>query len=308
MGLVITPVMSQASNDPVRLPPSPIPWSREDNWQGISNARERRRIQNRINQRARRSRRRNETRVSTDGSSHTDVVLTDSCLELRPFQTALSRPLDFGSVVNAIHVRDPESWEKHSVVRAFEAFIYNHWLAQAPRPTLLPSLLRFNFARAIMANAKFLGITSSQLNDDAISAFNMEGPRPPTINLEVGKLPTELQPTDLQRRTVHHPWLDLLPIPHMRDNLLRRGVESFDEDEFCCALIGSGDLANTAFVVWSESWDGYGWEVTESFARSSWAWTIDGCWELYRSTNKWRAQRGEPPLFSSVAPYDSDNP
>ncbi|KAI0449134.1 hypothetical protein F5B21DRAFT_495257 [Xylaria acuta] len=300
--------MSQPSHYPLNLLPSPLPLSREDNYQGIGDARERRRIQNRINQRARRSRRRNEAKVSTDDSSHDDVSRTDSCLALRHIQTNPARQEEYEKIVDAINVRDPESWENHSLVRAFEAFIYNNWLARAPIPALLPSLVRFNFARAMMANAKVLGITTSrQLDDEAISYFNLVGPRPPSVNLEVGTLPTELQPTDLQFRTLHHPWLDFLPIPHMRDNLLRRGVECFDEDELCCAMVGRGDLCDAAFIVWSDPWDSYGWEVTEGFARSSWGWTIAGCLELYRSTNKWRAQRGEPPLFYSVTTCNSDN-
>lgn len=158
-----------------------------------------------------------------------------------------------------------------------------------------------------MANAKILGLTYTELEDEAISSFSVEGPWPPGRTLEVGTLPTELRPTDLQRRTLHHPWLDLLPIPHMRDNLLRRGVECFDEDELCCAMVGRTGLGSTGFIVWGDPWDSCGWEVTEGFARSSWGWTIAGCRELYRSTNKWRAQRGEPPLFPSTTTYNSDN-
>ncbi|RYC62888.1 hypothetical protein CHU98_g3337 [Xylaria longipes] len=254
------------------------------------------------------SRRRNEAKDSTDGSSPANVVRADSCLTSKDVWTTWERQGDFEKILNSIKVRDPESWETHSLVRAFEAFIYNSWLVRAPRPALLPSLVRFNLARAIMANAKVLGITSSQqLNDEAISNFNVEGPWPPSTNLEVGTLPTKLQPTDLQRRTLHHPWLDFLPIPHMRDNLLRRGVEFFDEDGLCRDMVGRGSLRDAAFIVWSDPWDLDGWEVTEGFARSSWAWTIAGCWELCRSTNKWRVQRGEQPLFYSVTTYDSDN-
>ncbi|KAI0438154.1 hypothetical protein F4803DRAFT_535964 [Xylaria telfairii] len=298
--------MSQPSNYPLRLHPTPLILSREDNWQGISNTSERRRIQNRINQRTRRSRRRNEAKVSTDGSrrsTNANVVQTDLCLASRsPLATSI-RQVDYEKIIAAINIRDPECWENHSLVRAFEAFVYDKWLVRAPMPALLPSLVRFNFARAIMANAKILGLTYNELDDEAISSFNLEGPWPPGRTLEIGTLPTELQPTDLQRRTLHHPWLDLIPIPNMRDNLLRRGVECFDEDELCCAMVGH----SAGFIVWGDAWDSCGWEVTEGFAQSPWGWTIAGCWELYQSTNKWRAQRGEPPLFPSTTIYNSDN-
>ncbi|KAI1743106.1 hypothetical protein F4680DRAFT_392479 [Xylaria scruposa] len=293
------------SQPPLNFHPSPLPCFPIDNWQGIGNVRERRRIQNRINQRARRSRRRREGIVSTDSPSHGSVVPVYPSQTPGNTQTALKRCVDFDNIVKEINVFDPESWETHSLVRAFEALIYSNWLARAPRPALLPSLVRFNLARAIMANAKVLGLTSRQLDDEAVSYFNVTGPWPPNQNFEAGTLPPELQPTDLQRRTLHHPWLDLLPIPHMRDNLLRCGTECFDEDELCHVMIGRED-SDAGFIVWSDPWDSCGWEVSEAFVRSPWGWTIAGCWELYRSTNEWRARRGEAPLFYPVT--TSDNP
>ncbi|KAI0854788.1 hypothetical protein F4860DRAFT_84501 [Xylaria cubensis] len=288
--------MSQPSESSQDLHQLPLPCFLVENWQGIGNAHERRRIQNRINQRARRSRRRREAIVSTDNPSHASVITVGSDLVLERSQTALGQQVDFDNIVKEIDIFDPESWETHSLVRAFETLIYNNWLARAPMPALLPNLVRFNLARAIMTNAKVLGLTSRQLDDEAVSYFNVTGPWPPNQNFEVCRLPPELQPTDLQRRTLHHPWVDLLPIPHMRDNLLRRGPECFDEDELCHVMIGRED-SSAGFIVWNDPWDSHGWEVSETFARSSWGWTIAGCWELYRSTDRWRARRGEPPLF-----------
>ncbi|KAI3323636.1 hypothetical protein HD806DRAFT_497397 [Xylariaceae sp. AK1471] len=281
----------------------PVPWSREDDWQGIGNSRERRRIQNRINQRARRSRRRNEVKVPTDDSSgNTTAPRRDySPLTLSLIRATSVGQADFEKIVGAINILDPQSSENQSLIRAFEAFIYKNCLASAPRPALLPILVQFNFSQALMANAGVLGLSSKELDDEAISLFHVAGPWPPSINLEVGTLPLGLQPTDLQRSTLHHPWLDLLPIPQMRDNLFRRGPEFFDEEDLCRAMRGRRAGSNAGFLVWSDPWDSSGWEVTEDFARSSWGWTIAGCWELCRSTNKWRAQRGEPPLFYSIS-------
>ncbi|KAI1750282.1 hypothetical protein F4782DRAFT_252777 [Xylaria castorea] len=306
--MILSPVMSQPSEPPLNIHPSPLLCFPVDNWQGIGNAHERRRIQNRINQRARRSRRRREATVSMDSPSRANAVQADLSLTSRHSQITLGREINFDQIVKEINTRDPESWETHSLVRAFEALIYNNWLARAPMPALLPSLVRFNLARAIMGNAKVLGLTFDQLDDEAISYFNMEGPWPISKNLEVGTLPPKLQPTDLQRRTLHHPWLDLLPIPRMRDNLLRRGMECFDEDDLCMVMVGRGNINDAGFIVWSDPWDSYGWEVTEGFARSSWGWTIAGCWELYQSTNVWRAKRGEPPLFYPAVTSMPDNP
>ncbi|TGJ81365.1 hypothetical protein E0Z10_g7400 [Xylaria hypoxylon] len=295
--------MSQSSSYPLHLHPSHVPWwSWGDDWQGMANTGERRKIQNRINQRARRFRRRKEAEVSMGDSNYAHVARTDSPLTLRHAQPVSTQHVDFEKVEKAINIRDPQSWATHPLILAFEAFIYQNWLISAPRPALLPDLIQFNYARAIMANGTILGLTSSQLHDDAISYFHVAGPWP------VGVLPAGLQPTDLQRRALHHPWLDMIPIPQMRDNLMRRGVDSFDDEHLCHAMRGHRDGSDAGFLVWGDSWDSSGWEVTESFARSWWGWTISGCWELFRSTNKWRAQRGEPPLFYSHTRYHFNNP
>ncbi|KAI8633902.1 hypothetical protein F5Y19DRAFT_415661 [Xylariaceae sp. FL1651] len=291
--------MTQPSDYSLHLNAPPMSWSQEDNWLGIGSARERRKIQNRINQRARRSRRRNKAnKVSTDDTSkNANVLREDSPPMLSLIQPASVPQGDLKEIVEAINVRNPQSSENQCLIRAFEAFFYNNWQMSAPRPALLPSLVRFNLTRALITNAEVLGLTSSQLDDEAISHFHAVGPWPPSVNLEVNTLPAGLQPTDLQRRTLHHPWIDLLPIPQMRDNLFQRGLEHLDEDDLCYAMRGRGDYRNAGFFIWSDPWDPSGWEVTEDFARSSWRWILAGCLEICRSTNKWRAQRGEPPLF-----------
>lgn len=101
-----------------------------------------------------------------------------------------------------------------------------------------------------------------------------------------------LQPSALQVTTLHHPWIDLLPVPEMRDNLFRRGMDSFDEDDLCHAMKGSLPDHNPGVLVWRDPWDPNGWEVTESFIKD-WGWVVVRCWDLLRSTNKWRAKRRE---------------
>ncbi|KAI0197839.1 hypothetical protein F4808DRAFT_287224 [Astrocystis sublimbata] len=283
---------------PTHVHPSALEWSREDNINRhiiIGTARERRKIQNRINQRNLRSRRRNDVA----GSGSADVVAaTDSCLTPRDAQTKLPKSEYFQNILNAISIRDIRVWENHALVRGFETLVYNSWLARAPKPALLPALVKFNVARAMLANGKVLGITDRwQLEDDAISIFSLNGPWLSSLDIQIGALPKELQPTALQRRTAHHPWIDLVPIPTLRDNLLRRGVDNFDEDALCQAMFGHGDHSYAGLLVWSDPWSSSGWEVTEEFARSSWAWTIAGCCELQHATDKWREVRGEPALF-----------
>lgn len=110
-------------------------------------------------------------------------------------------------------------------------------------------------------------------------------------------LPNDLQPTLVQRKLSHHPWLDLLPIPKMRDNLIRAG-ESYDEEQLGHDMKGKGATrtGSPGIIVWRDPWDSSEWEVSEAFVQN-WFWVISGCADLFRSTNYWWAQRGERPLF-----------
>ncbi|KAI5917569.1 hypothetical protein F4810DRAFT_695958 [Camillea tinctor] len=274
-------------------------WSQADDWIAMGNNRERRKIQNRINQRSRRTRKRNEARISTENHGSQPGTSTNhhSRLTTIPIEAISMHIPEVSRVVEAINIMDCGSEINQALIRTFEAFFYSNYLIHAPIPALLPSLLQFNFTKALMANARVLGLGSSELDDEAISPFHAVGPWLPSINLDPNALPVGLRPTELQRRTSHHPWFDLLPIPQMRDNLLRRGPDVFDDIDLCRAMRGRAPYTGAGVIVWRDPWDASGWEVTEEFARSPWGWIIAECWDLFRSTNVWRARRGERPLF-----------
>ncbi|KAK5634189.1 hypothetical protein RRF57_009903 [Xylaria bambusicola] len=300
--------MSQSPQLPLHIHPALISWSREDVLQGISDTRERRKLQNRINQRARRTRRRQIAAKATPVDTiYAGVIQADLPLLLRRDQTTPIPQVDFRKLWHVIETYDILFWENEPYIRAFKDFMYTNWLVRAPRPALLHSLVQFNFVRALMANAIVLGITASQLGDAGISHFYAVRPLSPGIASKVDELPSGLQPTELQRQTLHHPWFDLLPLPQMRDNLFRHGIEDLDEDGLCCAMGGFGDYKDSGFIIWGNSWDASSWEVTEDFVWSSWGWIINGCWELRQSTNNWRAKRGEPPLFLPYAEVNGAN-
>jgi hypothetical protein len=199
--------------------------------------------------------------------------------------------------LKSVHILDMDSEHNKRVMRAFEAFAKQYYIACAPVIALRPSLTQFNFIRALWTNVEVLGLSSSQMgDDDALSPFNyldLKGEE--TAVALKQELPAGLRPTYLQCATHHHPWIDLLPIAEMRDNLFRRGFENFDEDELCHDMRGLV-CHDPGVLVWRDPWDPSGWEVTESFART-WSWALVGCWDLFRSTNRWRALRDEKPLF-----------
>jgi hypothetical protein len=86
----------------------------------------------------------------------------------------------------------------------------------------------------------------------------------------------------------------------MRDNLLRAGNE-WDDEELCIDIMGfwDGNVGDShGLVVWGDPSDPRNWEVQPGFVKK-WGWVIRGCDEIIYSTNRWRAKRGEQPLFAA---------
>lgn len=183
---------------------------------------------------------------------------------------------------------------------------------------LLLSVMQFNVIRAAMANAERMGLTMEMLsNDYTISAFckNAVLPTLPPASSdatmafsaensaasdgnELTPLPPSLQPTELQRRVIHHPWIDLCALPSLRDALLRRvnDPDNFDEDEFCHHLfLQSGQSDEDGMIgciIWGEPFDPAGYEISGTMIQK-WPWLVDECPELITTTNYWRKERKE---------------
>ncbi|EUC46541.1 hypothetical protein COCMIDRAFT_35894 [Bipolaris oryzae ATCC 44560] len=138
----------------------------------------------------------------------------------------------------------------------------------------------------------------------AVSPFGCNGPirdaRSVTLLLERGTVPGNLVPTVVQLSIRHHPWLDLFPLPRMRDNLLlatNSYLSPEEEQEPFDDIMDSGRGKHewTGLVVWGEPWDPQNWEVSKPFLEK-WYWLMIGCPEIIDSTNRWRRLRGEKPL------------
>lgn len=148
----------------------------------------------------------------------------------------------------------------------------------------------------MMVNATYLGLTMELLREDITSPFNMVGPA--TSGSDPSDLPPSLQPTALQRQIVHHPWVDLCPMPSLRDALLL-GAAVYDEDELCHDLFmgasENGSEHQAGLVVWGESWDASAYDLSEATLKK-WQWLLVDCADVLDSTNFWRAKRCMRPL------------
>jgi hypothetical protein len=129
----------------------------------------------------------------------------------------------------------------------------------------------------------------------------------------------------MQMSNPHSSWIDQVPIPRLRDNLIKRQV-SFDHREFLEDLLGElvdrtrfhqdtpranmlsqnpserrireppFGAGDDGLIVWGEPHLEESWEVTRGFLKR-WAWALEGCVKLIERTNRWRAKRGEYPIF-----------
>lgn len=154
---------------------------------------------------------------------------------------------------------------------------------------LLLPVTQYNIFIAMAANAKSIGLSMDDLRLDILSPF---------VSSQTAKsvLPPTLEPTDLQKTAIHHPWLDLYPMGSVRDSLISH-IGQYDEDELCHDLFGSvsNNQKSAGLLIWGEAWDPMAYEVTPRVLYK-WAWLFDNCVDLLRSTNHWRRQRGEKPL------------
>jgi len=183
--------------------------------------------------------------------------------------------------------------QTQKLISEFKAWAHRSVMMGSPTIDHLLVFVKLNVLRAMISNSKDLGFKPEEnATEDALSPFT--DPSSPVCCSRA--LPSALQPTKLQREIPHHPWIDILPIPGMRDNLLHAG-DSYDDMKLCGDLVGvcGGPADRTALILWGEPWEPKDWEVSESFS-SQWAWTIRGCSELFESTNYWRKRRGEKPL------------
>jgi hypothetical protein len=132
---------------------------------------------------------------------------------------------------------------------------------------------------AMLANAYILGVPCDRPQGRSIFIHP---------NLIV---PQSLTPTPLQSTLPHYPYLDLIPIPSLRENLLKAN-EIIDVHEMW------QDLSAGEVQVWGNTpWEEAAWEIGERFATKWWFLMDD---EVLKSTNFWRGTRNERSLTSGA--------
>jgi hypothetical protein len=260
--------------------------NREDDWTGLTDAAARRKRQNRLNVRAHRRRKAQLLSRTQHPSDSTALARKEHAI--------------------TCWVEDQQSI---SVVPASKArlltapIIPNEPAAKIIFPLSsdhLIVLLQFNVLRGCITNCHIMsGITTKHLDQDKCSTRAV--PRILPIPSYPKNLPPSLQPTEIQRTVPHREWIDLLPHPVWRDNLIL-ATGTFNENELWSDCIGglfdgfpADEIERRGVIAWNPPWDVSGWEVSEGFLKR-WGWSMKGCEDVVQESNRWRRKRGERPL------------
>ncbi len=191
----------------------------------------------------------------------------------------------------------PEARRSVTAAPSFESFV------QIPLPAdqKLLTLLHFNLVRALACNVALLGLAGEDLEGDVPSPFLCQEQK-----IRLGLLPPSLRPTQIQMTMPHHAEVDVFPYPEYRDNVILAG-DAIDDVELCNDILYGVDPGNeqeslgfsknsrTGFIVWSDPWLQESWEIDEHFLKKYWN-LFQGCGALIENTNYWRKSRGEKPL------------
>ena len=148
--------------------------------------------------------------------------------------------------------------------------------------------------------------SSAELVDDTVKA-NMIC----TVQRIFKALKPDLRPSSEQITVKHHPYIDILPFPTLRNNLITH-QEEIDEDEFfhdmltglVCwggAGIGRKDREEaTGYASTGTPWDVRSWEARVWFLKKYWTLLGREDGELVRQSEWWRSIRGDDTLNMEV--------
>lgn len=194
-------------------------------------------------------------------------------------------------------------------------------------------LIQYNIFRAFGSNKRTLNVLLTGwtvYSPPVITTCPISGPYRDDTNVFPlnPNIPVALAPTLCQQAYPHPIWINLIPFPRMRDNLIRQQGR-FSPYELLQDLIGELMGANQyprreetpltisvtdpvpydedtvttgrkGLIVWGEPHESQSWEATPGFF-AKWAWAAEGCDDLLESSNRWRAIRGEDPILPSAS-------
>lgn len=315
-GIVVRPMLD-----------SPEIHARAEDWTGVTSTAMRRKLQNRLNQRAsetpslllqspymhtrtptndsperRRAQAQARASVTTGEEAETELELEEEEEYDISTEVTLTQRSGRGSNICT------EPLKRRRVIGAMDFASFLHPQTPISPDHKLLTLLHFNLIRALTQITLLLGVNPDDMYLDIESPFHST-----TYAGASSLLPPNLRPTHMQLAVPHHPEVDVFPFPRFRDNMIA-AADVLDDVELCEDImfgvddrstdfrgVDQGDSAKinpsgrTGLIVWGDPWFQSSWEVDQEFAKKYMG-LFDGCEELVRSTNFWREERGESPL------------
>ncbi|KAF5568915.1 hypothetical protein FPHYL_2482 [Fusarium phyllophilum] len=269
-----------------------------EDWTGITSSAKRRKLQNRLNQRAyerRKVSRRSASLHAEQGSRPRYVTMATAYTPDAPeppynfqYLSMIKRPSGYTPGSGCLLLRS----DAQGAIREFVKKAYEDYVLGCPQPWYLSTLIQVNVFNALVQNGFALGFSDHWQRKVVMSPFSIIGPLQ-----SCDSCPLYLQLIALQRTVPHHPWIDLFPIPQMRNNILL-SIRHLDMDELCSDLLDvkPGLDEKPSLIVWGDPWDLHGWEASPSFLQK-WGWMLEGCRDILQATNYWRESRGEDKIL-----------
>jgi hypothetical protein len=287
-----------------------------ENWRGKNDPAERRRIQNRLNQRAFRERQRSgETTKSA--SPHEDDDDDDDEEDKIKGGDDEDDEDDEGEDESSSEDEDDDEDDDEDAEQSNPGSpppgpgpARPHFNGQVSRAACTPAtsmpstdnpwdelaqLINRNFMQAVSANARRLGLNLTALGaGTATSTPRLRNP---------ANLPPTLKPVEVQHQLPHDPLIDTIPHARLRFNVLRAiATGNLDAARFSACLRRSGAVVNvqgearrSGLIVWNFPEQLASWELSEGFVMI-WGFLLEGCEDFVAATNVWRSRRGERSL------------
>jgi hypothetical protein len=288
-----------------------------ENWRGKNDPAERRRIQNRLNQRAFRERQRSgeptksaspQKQTESDDEEDDDEVDVEDKTEEQESSSEDEEDED-ESDDDDDDDADAEQSNPGSPPPG-PGPVRPHFNGQVSRAACTPAtsmpstdnpwdelaqLINRNFMQAVSANARRLGLNLTALGaGTATSTPRIRNP---------ANLPPTLKPVEVQHQLPHDPLIDTIPHSRLRFNVLRAiATGNLDAARFSACLRRSGAVVNvqgearrSGLIVWNFPEQLASWELSEGFVMI-WGFLLEGCEDFVAATNVWRSRRGERSL------------